>query len=462
MGVEKNIIAIELGSSSIRGIVGQRKSDGSLQVLGYEKESTPDCVRKGVIYNIDKTTQAIANIVKRIEDRQKVYVNKAYVGVSGQSLRAIRNCVTRQLDVKVAISEDIVESLKDINRAQPYPEAQILDVAPQEYRVGSHLTTEPVGIMADRIEGYFMNVIARKTLYDNIQRCMQGAKLEVVETFISPLLLANYLLSTSEKSTGCALVDFGADTTTVSVYEKNILRHLVVIPLGGNNITADIANSQHVEFEEAEMLKRQHGSAFTEEDDLNTAKLIDISNDRKIAEKTLFNIIEARQQEILENVWQQIRNYSDRLLSGVFFTGGGANMRELEKAFTQYTHFEKVKTRQMPSATEFTTNLKLDYQTNTLATLVAMLRRGDQECTSEKPVEPDLFPSAERNDGPTQPAASPAGQGVVGRNESKTPESEGETGTKEPEDIKEPKGPSKLSKFLQKLKQVTEGLVEEK
>ena len=99
MGADKNIIAIELGSSSIRGIMGQRKADGGLQVVSYEKEITPDCVRKGVIYNLDKTTQAILNIVKHFEDRHKVYVNKVYIGVSGQSLRTVGNCVSRQFDV---------------------------------------------------------------------------------------------------------------------------------------------------------------------------------------------------------------------------------------------------------------------------------------------------------------------------------------------------------------------------
>ena len=79
--MEKNIVAIELGSSSIRAMIGQKMPDGTLHVLGYEKEVAPDSVQKGVVYNIDKTIQAIAAVVKRIEERQKVFVNKVYVGV---------------------------------------------------------------------------------------------------------------------------------------------------------------------------------------------------------------------------------------------------------------------------------------------------------------------------------------------------------------------------------------------
>lgn len=417
MGVEKNIVAIELASSAIRGIIGQRRADGSLQILGYEKEVAPDAIRKGTIYNIDKTVAAITAIKTRIEERHKVYVNRVYVGLAGQSLRSVGNTVIRQLDTHVPINDDIVDSLMMENRAKGYGEAEILDTLPQEYNVGSRPTNEPVGIMADRIEGQYKNVIARRTLRENIHHVMQLAQLEVANYFISPLLLAAYVLSDTEKRSGCALVDFGAETTTVAIYEKNILRHLVVIPLGSHNITTDIATSLHVDIDEAEQLKRTLGSAWTEQEDI-PADTIDITGNRKIPHKTILNIIEARQQEILANVWEQIRSYEDKLLSGIIFTGGGANIRNLETAFNQLFHFDKVKTRQMPSPTEFPTPLKIDLQSNNIATLIAMLRRGDDQCTSDKPLEPGLFDQrtttgasaagASTNDPNTQ-----IGQGIV-------------------------------------------------
>ncbi len=463
MGVEKNIVVIELGSSSIRAMIGQKKPDGSLQITGFEKESAPDSIHKGVVYNIDKTVQAIATVIKRIEERQKIFVNKVYVGVTGQSLRTIGNTVKRQLDVKVAINEEIMDALKDENRMQPYPNAEILDFVPQEYRVGSHLTMDPVGIMADHIEGYFKNIVARKVLCENLRRCLEGAKLEPFDFFISPLLLSGYLLTDPEKRSGCALVDFGAETTTVVIYEKNILRHLVVIPMGGDNITADIAAIFHIEREEAELLKRTHGSAYTEETENAETTTLNISNDRQIDKKRLLDIIESRQQEILENVWEQVKNYSDRLLSGVIFTGGGANMRQLETAFFKYHHFDKVKTRLMPAVTEFTTNLRLDTQSNTLATLIAMLRRGDEECTSERPIEPGLFdPSREE---PTIPTSTIKEEGVVMQPKPEQPEEVPviEDQIEEPkEEKKKEKGPGAFSRMSKWFKDLATDLVEEK
>ena len=454
MGAEKNIVVIELGSSSIRAIIGQKKPDGSLQVLGYEKENAPDSIHKGVVYNLDKTSQAISNIIKRIESRQAVHVHRAYVGLSGQSLHTVANSVRRQLDTKSAISEQILDELMEENQTRSYPGAEILDVLPQDYLVGNLLNNDPKGVIADRIEGYYKNVIARNALREGIKHSMDGAKLEVADYFISPQLLANYLLTDTEKRSGCALIDFGAETTIVAIYYQNIMRHLVVIPLGGNTITNDIASSLHIDHEEAEMLKRTYGSAYSEEQDIQTPRPINISNDRTIDVKQLLNIIEARQQEIIDNAWEQIKDYQDRLLAGIVFTGGASNIKNLETAFNKYHHFDKLKTRLMPATPDFTTSLKLDPKENTLATLLAMLRRGDQECTSEKPLEPDLFDTdsrPEENTGNTSNGSTQTGEGVVIKGQPK----DGDAGTSKEKTVEQEQVPEtpkpKEPNFFQRL-----------
>jgi len=235
----------------------------------------------------------------------------------------------------------------------------------------------------------------------------------------------------------------------------------VVLPLGGANITADIANSLHIETEEAEKLKRTYGTAYIEEGSITNPRQIPISNDRVVDEKRLLDIIEARQQEILANVWEQVKDYADHLLGGIVFTGGASNMKNMEMAFEKYHHFDRLKTRLMPSSTDFTTNLKLDITGNTLATLIAMLRRGDQECTSEKPTEPDLFDNPDNLGGPagTDTTTSPAGEGVFRPDDKPTPEPQPEQ-TPEPEPEPEPEKPKKPSMFKKIGKWITE-LVEE-
>ena len=262
------IVAIELGSSKITGIAGKKHADGSIQVLALASENSSDFIRKGVIYNLDKTAQSLTSIIKKLESTLKASIGKVYVGIGGQSLRTIRNTEVRHLEEETKISQELIDSIMDSNREVPIIDQEILEVAPQEYKVGINLLADPVGVPSDHIEGRFLNIIARSSVKQNIDKCFKQAGIEIADYIISPLALANAVLTNSEKRSGCMFIDFGADTTTVSVYKNNILRHLAVIPLGGSNITKDIC-SQQIEEEDAEELTQdvflkafQHLSSF--------------------------------------------------------------------------------------------------------------------------------------------------------------------------------------------------------
>ncbi|MDE6633677.1 MAG: cell division protein FtsA, partial [Bacteroidaceae bacterium] len=337
MGADKDIIvALEFGTSAIRGIAGRRKADGTVQILDIEKENIANAIQRGVIYNIDKTTQAITTIVARLNERLNIRVVRAYVGIGGQSLHTAGNVVSRNMETKVKITPEIVDNLKDNNLTTQYSKSRILEVVPQEYIVGNRTVTDPVGIQSEQIEARFMNVVAKNTLIENIQKCMRMAKIEIVDMLISPLALADALLTDSEKRSGCAMVDFGAGTTTVAIYNGNLLRHLTVIPLGGNNITDDIATGHQMASDEAETLKRKRGIAYVAAESDNP-QMLPISNDRTISENDLLYIIGARQEEIIANVWSHIEPVSDKLLSGIVITGGAAQLKDTPAAIKHFT-----------------------------------------------------------------------------------------------------------------------------
>ena len=235
------IVAIELGSSKMTGIAGRKNLDGSINVLAVVKEDSTDCIRKGIVYNIDKTAQALMTIVKKLENNLKTKITHVYVGVGGQSIRSVKSVNVKNLPVETTVSQDMINELMDANRNMSYPEQEILDAATQEYKVDSQYQIDPVGIQCTRLEGNFLNILWRKTFYRNLNKCFDNAGIAIAEMYLAPLALAESVLTTAEKRSGCMLVDLGADTTTVSVYSKNILRHLAVIPLGSNNITKDIA-----------------------------------------------------------------------------------------------------------------------------------------------------------------------------------------------------------------------------
>lgn len=236
------IVAIELGSSKITGIAGQKNLDGSINVLAVVKEDSTQCIRKGVVYNIDKTVLCLTNIITKLKNTLKTNIHQVYVGVGGQSIRSVINVIPKDLGNDTIISQDMINELMDANRNMDYPELEILDAVTQEYKVDQQYQLDPVGIQSQRLEGNFLNILWRKSFYKNLNKCFDQAGIAIAEMYLAPLALADSVLSEAEKRSGCVLVDLGYDTTTVSVYHKNILRHLAVIPIGANNITKDIAS----------------------------------------------------------------------------------------------------------------------------------------------------------------------------------------------------------------------------
>ena len=140
------IAAIELSSSKISGIAGKKSSDGSIQVLAYAREDASPFIHKGAIYNIDKAAQALTSIINKLEGQLNNSIAKVYVGIGGQSLRTVRNAVSRTLEEESIISQELVDEICDENRDVPLVDMSVLDVAPQEYKIDNTLHVEPVGV----------------------------------------------------------------------------------------------------------------------------------------------------------------------------------------------------------------------------------------------------------------------------------------------------------------------------
>jgi len=386
------IVAIELGSSKITGIAGRKESDGSIHVLAYAKEESSSFIRKGVIYNIDKTAQSLTSIINKLEDTLHNSISKVYVGIGGQSIRTVKNIVNRHLANEEIITQELVDSIIDENIQIPLVDMDILDVIPQEYKIGISLQADPVGVLGSNIEGRFLNIVARSSIKKNLQRCFELAKIDVAEYFISPLATAGVLLTDNEKRTGCALVDFGADTTTIAVYKNNILRYLSVLPLGGNNITRDISALQ-MEEEEAESLKVEYGNAILEYIDEEGPKAYQLNDEkRSIERKTLNEIIEARAEEILANVWNQIQisGYQGDLMSGMVITGGGSNLKNLDEAIKVRTKISNVKIAKFVRSEIKAEGPELFKKDGTQNTIIGLLNAGKENCCLKevtKPVE---------------------------------------------------------------------------
>lgn len=384
------IVAIELGSTNIIGVAGKKNRDGSISILSVIKEDSTSCINKGVVYNIDKTVQCLTNIIKRLETSLKAKVAQVYVGVGGQSIRSVKNTLIKELPLDTVVTLDMVNELMDENRNMTYPAQEVLDAITQEYKVDAQYQLDPVGIQCTRLEANLLNILWKKSFYRNLNKCFDNAGIAIAEMYLAPLALADSVLTDVEKRVGCVLVDLGAETTTVSVYYRNILRHLAVIPLGGNNITIDIASLQ-MDDENAEKMKRKYASAYTDSKDIDENLKYSIDEDRQVDSKTFIEIVEARLEEIIKNVWYQVPSeYTDKLLGGFIITGGVSNMKNIEKAFKQHTGVDKIRIANFVQETINSNIPEITAHDATMNTVLGLIAKGDMNCAGDE-LTSDLF-----------------------------------------------------------------------
>lgn len=333
------IVAIDLGTSHITGIVGEKNADGTFSIVACETEVTCEtknpfsCIRRGNIHNLDDTAGHVGSLIKKLENHLKgSYIDKVYIGTGGQSLRTVDHIEGKEIAEGAAVTKDDIKELREQCEKYVPDLLDVLDIAPAVYYLDGRRDAKPVGVPCKRFEARYKLVIGRSSIRRDILNSIRGrANTEIAGIIVSPLALADAMLSREEKELGCALVDFGAGVTSVSVYKDGDLLHMSVIPLGGNLITRDITSLQLTE-DESEKLKKEYGSAIPEKDD--DEKMIDIEMvgaDREIAVNDLNAIVEARAKEIVENVYARISEVIElkSLGYGIVLAGCASELNKL-------------------------------------------------------------------------------------------------------------------------------------
>ena len=332
---DKVIVAIELGSSKISGVAGQIMTDGSLKVLAYAGVPSSSCIRHGAVYNLDKTANAIAEVVERLNAILSTSIEKVYVGYNAKGLRSIISKVEHQFDEETVVSQEVIDDMFQQCSEIEYDGYVNLFQESQEYVVDNKRGTEtdPMGVACRSLGGSYLNILLKKQVADYIAQCFIMAQVEIVDGYVAPMVQADAVLSDDDRQQGCVLVDYGADTTTVSVYKNGMLRYLRVIPLGSALITRDLSTILKIEPEQAEQIKCTYGlcNLIGSQDASETIMI----NDSKVPLKDIGDIIEARNEEIIRNVCAQIKasGYGEVLYAGIVLTGGGSQLRQLDQVF---------------------------------------------------------------------------------------------------------------------------------
>lgn len=336
------IVGLDIGTTKICVLVTKKDELGKTEVLGIGRAPSHGVMR-GEVANIDKTVQSIIQAVKDAEKQSGETITKVHVGIAGQHIKSMqhRGILTRS-DAQSEISEEDIKSLiRDMHKLAMSPGERIIHVLPQEFIVDSMpAKNDPIGMCGSRLEANFHIITGRVAAAQNIERCVQKAGLTMEGLILEPLASAASVLDEDEKEAGVALVDIGGGTTDLAIFQDNIIRHTCVIPFGGNIITEDIKDGCKIMKNQAEALKVRFGSAVALEAKDN--QIISIPGlkgrpPKEISRKNLANIIQARIEEIFEQVYFEIKasGYAKKLNGGIVITGGGSQL-EFIKQLVEY------------------------------------------------------------------------------------------------------------------------------
>ena len=449
---EMNIIAIELGSSKVIGVAGTKRSDGKIEVTAHVQQDASKFIRKGIIYNADLADSCVKNIIEKLAEKIQKKIFQVYVSYSGQGIHSVHNEVIRSFEEEEhKILKEDIDSIYDENTNYSYEGQCILDTIPQEFSVGTQKLSDAVGVMGNRIEGRYLNIIAKSKLLNYIVNCFKNiGGVRVVEYKLTPLMVADQLLNEAQKNSGCVLVDIGADTTTVSIYKSKLLRFLSVIPLGSDNITKDIMSLQ-LEHKEAEELKvskfGEPYASFTEDE--GEAIIRTTSDGIVIKRKELSSIIDARLTEILINVKQQINESKyvrESLVAGAFLTGGGANMPNISNVFKEVVGIDKVTVRKNSQSADYILPQGIKNSETRFLAALGLIANANQNCTTDSDLNRNMFVEEETPAEPLQTV------------EEQTADDMEQTQAEKDEKTKKP---SVLKSFINKFATISKRITEE-
>lgn len=330
---ERIIVGIDVGTTKVCALVGEQDRNGKLNILGVGLRPSRG-LRRGVVINMSETVESITAALDRAERLSGRKITAAYVGVAGSHIESLNSTGV------VAVSPNTREIIpSDINRAVEAASAievpssrEVMHVIPRGYIVdGQAGVKNPIGMSGYRLEVECHIVTGAVASIQNLIKCVQKSLVEIDDLVLEPLASSEAVLTPNDKEQGVILLDIGGGTTDVAIFDEGAIWHTVVLPLGGNLITNDIAYGLRIPFLAAEDLKVTHGHADPSQ--VPTGRMIDLEPfvpecKEVVDQHALAEIIEARVEEIFEKVQEEIKKsgYEGLLPSGIVLTGGAAEL----------------------------------------------------------------------------------------------------------------------------------------
>ena len=333
-------VGIDIGTKTIRCVVGHLDATtGTPTIVGVGK-AVNHGMRKGVVSNLNGPAGAIDDALGEAERMSGYQVDAASISINGQHI------LSTKADGMIAVgSMDHEVNAEDLQRIEEVATTgkvpanrEIIEVVPHSYRLdGQDNIKDPLGMTGTRLE-INANVVSVLAPYlHNLEKAAEMAKVEAHAIVPSVLASAKSVLNESQLENGVAVIDIGASTTGVAVFEEGDLQYVGVVPMGGANITNDLAIGLKTDPEIAEKVKLAHSQAVKRDADVNCT-IKEEKESFTFSSGEIDEIVEARLEEIFDLVTKELKKAgrAGRLPSGVVLVGGGANMKKIAD-FTKQT-----------------------------------------------------------------------------------------------------------------------------
>jgi cell division protein FtsA len=338
--MDEIVVGIDVGTTKVCTLVGRVEGAKAVRIMGVGIEPS-DGIRKGVIVDLAQATQAITRSVEKAEQTSGLEIASALVSLAGGHVSSINSRGVVAVPGGIIDATDVARAL-DQARAIAIPhDREVVHIIQRGFSVdGQEGTQTPIGMHGYHLEAETHIITAAAATVDNLRQCVNAARVDVQALVLNPLASGEVVLTEQERQMGVAVCDIGGGTTDLAIYVEGNVWHTMVLAVGGNHITQDIAHGLRLPLTQAEEIKKQQGHAVRAEvgaEEYFNVRPFGEDQPVRINRQDLAHIIEARTAEIFSLIMQEVKRsgYDGLLPAGMVLTGGTSALPGIRRVASQ-------------------------------------------------------------------------------------------------------------------------------
>src|SRR5215207_2695806 len=338
--MDEIVVGIDVGTTKVCTLVGRVEDSNSIRILGVGIEPS-NGIRKGIIVDLSAASQAITRSVEKAESTSGLEITSALVSMAGAHVASVNSRGAAAVNGNVIEQYDVAHALEQAGAVAIPHDREIIHVIQRGMSVdGQEGVKTPIGMHGYKLEVETHIITAATATIDNLRQCVSSAGVNVQQFVLNPLASAEVVLTEEERQMGVAVCDIGGGTTDLAIYVDGDVWHTMVLAVGGNHVTQDVAHGLRLSFEQAEDVKKQQGYAVRSgvgSEEYFTIRPFGEDRPAQINRQDLAHIIEARVAELFSLTLQEIKRsgYDGLLPAGMVLTGGTSALPGIKRVASE-------------------------------------------------------------------------------------------------------------------------------